>query len=60
MLLSMRGHGRFEFDDFVTEMVGNNPILYVRYTFRSFQLDNEAFSDKQFKLICPSLNGRAA
>ena len=45
---------------FVTEMVDNNPILYVRYTFRSFQLDNEAFSDKQFKLICPSLNGRAA
>ena len=60
MSLSMRRHGRIESDDFVTEMVDNNPTLTYVYTSRSFQLDNEAFSDKQFKFIGPSLDGRAA
>lgn len=54
--LSMRWHGRIESDDFITEMVDNNPILMHVHTFRSFQLDDEAFSDKQFKLIGPSLD----
>lgn len=60
MSLSMRRHGRIESDDFVTEMVDNNPILTYVYTSRSFQLGNEAFSDKQFKFIDLSLDGRAA
>ena len=60
MSLSMRRHGRIESDDFVTEMVDNNPTPTYVYTSRSFQLDNEAFSDKLFKFIGPSLDGRAA
>ena len=59
MSLSMRRHGRIESDDFITEMVDNNPTLTYVYTSRSFQLGNEAFSDKQFKFIGPSLDGRA-
>ena len=60
MSLSMRRDGRIESDDFVTEMVHNNPTLTYVYTSRSFQLDNEAFSNEQFKFIGPSLDGRAA
>ena len=41
-------------------MVDNNPTLTYVYTCRSFQLDNEAFSDEQFKFIGISVNGRAA